>query len=331
MQGEVTDDSAPYVPRQPSRSLRVPVRGLDYHVRAWGEPRARKLLLLHGWMDVSASFQFLVDALAGEWHVLAPDWRGFGPTATPQDGYWFPDYVADLDALAQALAPGEALAVAGHSLGANVALLYAGARPRGVSHVVSLDGFGVPAETPERAPAKLAEVARRAARAAVIRAVSATWTPSRDRLQKTNPRLPRDKAEFLARHWAQLLPDGTARLRADPKHKLPFPTTTRMDDVYAVWGAIAAPVLWVAAAESHIGRWLAGGGDADGAAEVGAALRARPARRTRHDRRCRPHAASRPARSGCPPRRSVPERIRRRCTGAFWCIPAAAHTRRSCS
>ena len=71
-----------------------------------------------------------------------------------------------------------------------------------------------------------------------------------DRLQKTNPRLARAKAEFLAPHWAETLPDGTARLRADPKHKLPFPTTTRMDDVYAVWRAITAPVLWIAAADS---------------------------------------------------------------------------------
>ena len=54
-------------------------------------------MLLHGWMDVSASFQFLVDALSDDWHVLAPDWRGFGLSEWPQDGYWFADYVADLD------------------------------------------------------------------------------------------------------------------------------------------------------------------------------------------------------------------------------------------
>jgi pimeloyl-ACP methyl ester carboxylesterase len=84
-----------------------------------------------------------------------------------------------------------------------------------------------------------------------------------DRLQKTNPRLTRDKAEFLARHWAESLPDGSARLRADPRHKLPFPLTARMDDMYAVWRAIRAPVLWVRGAQSHIPHWLAGGGDAD--------------------------------------------------------------------
>ena len=247
---------------KPSRSQFVDVRGLSCHVRTWGREGARKLFLLHGWMDVSASFQFLVDALSADWHVLAPDWRGFGLSETPQDGYWFPDYVGDLDALVDALAPTEPVVVAGHSLGANVAMLWAGVRSARVSHLVALDGFGVPAEGPQRAPAKLAkwlDALRDPPGFATYRDLAAVA----DRLQKNNPRLARDRAEFLALHWADTLPDGTARLRADPKHKLPFPTTTRMDDVYAVWRQITAPVLWIAAADSHIRRWLAADGDAD--------------------------------------------------------------------
>ena len=48
------------------------------HVLTWGDLRAPKLFLLHGWMDVAASFQFLVDALQRELYVIAPDLRGFG-------------------------------------------------------------------------------------------------------------------------------------------------------------------------------------------------------------------------------------------------------------
>jgi pimeloyl-ACP methyl ester carboxylesterase len=227
---------------KPSRSLRVPVRGLDYHVRAWGDPAARKVFLLHGWMDVSASFQFLVDALPDDWHVLAPDWRGFGLSANPQDGYWFADYVADLDALARALSPDAPIDVAGHSLGANVAMFYAGARPQRVARVAALDGFGVPSEAPERAPAKFRKWLDAVADLPAF-APYASMAAVADRLQKNNPRLSRDRAEWLAPHWAEALPDGTARLRE-----------------------IKAPVLWMRAAESDIGRWLAGGGDA--AAEV---------------------------------------------------------------
>ncbi len=68
-----------------------------------------------------------------------------------------------------------------------------------------------------------------------------------DRLQKNNRRLPRDKAEFLAAHWGEALPDGTARLRADPRHKLPFPTVYRLEEMFAIWHRITAPALWVAA------------------------------------------------------------------------------------
>ena len=50
------------------------------------------MVLLHGWMDVSASFQFLVDALRPDWDVHAPDWRGYGLSQwSGADSYWFPD------------------------------------------------------------------------------------------------------------------------------------------------------------------------------------------------------------------------------------------------
>ena len=87
---------------KPFRSHRVALRGLDTHVLTWGDPAAPKLFLLHGWMDVAASFQFLVDAFAREWHVIAPDLRGYGRSAWQPQGYWYADYIADLEALLQA-------------------------------------------------------------------------------------------------------------------------------------------------------------------------------------------------------------------------------------
>jgi pimeloyl-ACP methyl ester carboxylesterase len=77
-----------------------------------------------------------------------------------------------------------------------------------------------------------------------------------DRLQKNNARLARDQAMFLASHWAEVMPDGSARLTSDPRHKLPFPSVYRMEEVYAIWRAIVAPVLWVAATESDVPKWL---------------------------------------------------------------------------
>ena len=129
---------------KPSASHTFPIRGLAYHVRTWGDAHAPSLFMLHGWMDVGASFQFLVDALRRDWYVIAPDWRGFGLSEWPDDGYWFVDYLADLDALLDLFAPDEPARLVGHSLGGNVVMLYAGVMPQRVARVVSLEGFGFP-------------------------------------------------------------------------------------------------------------------------------------------------------------------------------------------
>ena len=55
-------------PNGPER-VRLPSRGLKYHVHRWGDASLVSsgrpaLVLMHGWMDVGASFQFVVDALA---------------------------------------------------------------------------------------------------------------------------------------------------------------------------------------------------------------------------------------------------------------------------
>ena len=236
-------------------SFRIALRGMAHHVLTWGNAAAPKLFLLHGWMDVGASFQFLVDALAGDRFAIAPDLRGYGRSEWQPQGYWFPDYVADLEALLEALAPGEPVDLVGHSLGGNVAMLYAGARPARVRRLVSLDGFGIPGEVSDVAPKKFAAWLDALAEPPEF-APYANIDAVADRLQKNNRRLPRDKALFLAGHWAETLPDGRARLTSDPRHKLPFPASYRLEDSFAVWRSIAAPTLWVAAAESDIPRWL---------------------------------------------------------------------------
>ena len=190
--------------------------------------------MLHGWMDVGASFQFLVDALTRDWYVLAPDWRGFGQSAWCADGYWFADYIADLDALLEHFTPDAPARIVGHSLGGNVACIYGGVRPQRVARLVSLEGFGIPAEKPELAPDKLSKWLD-ALRDPPSFAPYANLAAVADRLQKNNPRMARDHAEFLAGHWAEALPDGSARLRSDPRHKLPFPTVYRTEEVRAAW------------------------------------------------------------------------------------------------
>jgi pimeloyl-ACP methyl ester carboxylesterase len=259
---------------KPSRSFTVPIRGLGYHVRTWGEEGAPKVFMLHGWMDVGASFQFLVDALQREWHVIAPDWRGFGLSDWPVDGYWFPDYLADLDALLDHFVANEPARLVGHSLGGNVVMLYAGIRPQRVARLVSLDGFGIPAEAPDAAPQKFAKWLDALRDPPSFRPYDSLAAVA-DHLQKNNPRLSRDKAEFLAGHWARTQTDGSVRLSSDPRHKLPFPSVYRMEEVIAIWKHIAVPVLWVAATESFIPKWLGTHPEGEGGTDSLGSIRAR--------------------------------------------------------
>ncbi len=243
---------------RPGRRLRLELRGHSASVLEWGAADGEIVILLHGWMDGAASFQFIADRLDSRWRLIAPDQRGFGDTEwtrEPAGGYWFPEYVADVDALVDHVSPAAPVHLVGHSLGGNVACLYAGIRPDRVKSLVSLDGFGLPNSD----PADAAERYRRwldASKAGVDLKSYPTLATVADRLQKTNPRLPRDRAEWIAAHWAAGDDVTGWRLRADPAHKLPFPTGYRLDEAIAIWREVSAPTLWIGASLSEVTRWL---------------------------------------------------------------------------
>ncbi|MFB9244107.1 alpha/beta hydrolase [Massilia antarctica] len=241
---------------KPSRSEFLTVRGLRTHVRHWGREGAPKLFMVHGWMDVSASFQFVVDCLEKDWHVIAPDWRGFGLSErSHSDTYWFPDYVADLDAMLDHYAPREAVNLLGHSMGGNVVGIYAGARPARVRRLINLEGFGLPASSPDKAPRRYAKWLDEMRAPPSLRTYPSQAAVAA-RLQKTNPRLPDERAHFLARHWSAQNAAGEWEILGDPNHKKPTPLGYQVEEVMACWSAISAPVLWVEAEDTTMWQWM---------------------------------------------------------------------------
>jgi pimeloyl-ACP methyl ester carboxylesterase len=268
---------------RPSRSEFVPIRSHRYHLRHWGtrQPGQPVTLLLHGWMDVSASWQFMVDALAhttlGQRHLVAPDWRGFGQTRelhTPPgdpahyghtDHYGSPDYLADLDQLVAllntraGLDPDAPIDLVGHSMGGNVAMLYAGIRPQRIRRLVNLEGFGLPATRPSQAPGRLAQwldaVASLRSGALTLNTYESVDGVAR-RLMKTNPRLPADKAQWLAHQWSAPNAEGRWVVLGDPAHKVIHAQLYRWDEVQEIWRRITAPVLAVEADSNGLSQWF---------------------------------------------------------------------------
>jgi pimeloyl-ACP methyl ester carboxylesterase len=237
-----------------STSEFVSLRGLRVHVRRWGRADAPKLFMLHGWMDVGASFQFIADELANDWQILAPDARGFGLTDWPVQAagggnYWFPDYLVDLEGLLDHYAPGEQVNLVGHSMGANVVCVYAGVRPARVRRVVDLEGFGLRHSGPGRAATRYAQWLDDIQAPPTLRDYASLEAVAA-RLTKTNPRLRPDRAAFLAANWSRPTPEGRHELLADPAHKLRGPLPYLVDEIMGIWSKVAAPVLHVEAKDS---------------------------------------------------------------------------------
>ncbi len=253
-----------YQPKRSSRSDFVRIRGLKYHVRIWGEPGAGKtpLVMVHGWMDVAASYQFVVDAFEREHYVIAPDWRGYGQTELPAtDNYWFPDYLADLDFLIDHYAGDAPVDLVGHSMGGNVAMLYTGARPRRIRRLVNLEGFGMPATRPSQAPgryAKWMDELKAYHRGELDLKTYDDLAGVARRLMKTNRRLREDQAQWLAQHWAAQQPDGRWHILGHAAHKIVNASLFRVDEVLEIYKAITAPVLAVEASDDSLTGWWQG-------------------------------------------------------------------------
>ena len=244
-----------------ARSEFIPIRHLSYHVLQWGTPAADKtpLVMLHGWMDVAASFQFVVDALAQDHWVIAPDWRGFGLTETPNtDNFWFPDYLADLDQVLDHYVGDRPVNLMGHSMGGHVATLFAGVRPERIHRLINLEGFGLPTTRPAQAPSRLAkwmDELKAFNRGEMDLKPYANLEAVAQRLMKTNPRLGADKAHWLAQHWASANTHGEWRILGHAAHKVVSAQLFKADEAQAIYERITAPMLCVVASDDSIQQW----------------------------------------------------------------------------
>src|SRR5688572_4188239 len=207
-----------YQPARAGRHETAAIRGLAHHVVRWGPDSDDPVLLLHGFADAAATFQFVADEMDPALPLVAVDWRGFGESARSPGGYWFPDYYADLEQMLDQLCPRGPARIVGHSMGANVAMIYAGVRPSRVGVLVNLEGFGLPRTQPSQAPARLGQWLDEL-RAPAHLADYADTAELTARVARRNPRLTPERAAFIASCWSAPLPGGGVRLLADPPHR----------------------------------------------------------------------------------------------------------------
>jgi pimeloyl-ACP methyl ester carboxylesterase len=233
-----------------STTEQITVRGLRYGIRHWGDSAAPIVFFLHGWMDSSPTFQFVVESLQKSWHVIAPDWRGYGQSQWLSRPYWFPDYYADLHCILAHFSA-RPVRLVGHSMGANIASIYAGLQPERVAQLVMMDFLGLARPLDADASKQLQRWLGGVLEEPAMRAYKDHASLAR-RLLTVNARLTLERATFLSQSVSCTQADGRVTMACDPWHKIPSPNLYRVEDAMASWQQITAPVLMLMADQGFV-------------------------------------------------------------------------------
>lgn len=214
------------------------------------------VVLVHGYMDAGGTWDLVAPALAAAGlRVLAPDMRGFGDGARVGAGgyYHFVDYVFDLADLVDQLAPGEPIALVGHSMGGTIATLLAGTFPERVARLVLVEGVGPPDNPWELGPVRMRgwiEQVRRS-RARGDGPPSFTREDALNRLSASHPSVAPEVLAHRLPHLARTAGDardsdeGRVAWRFDPLHRTtaPMPFFAKLFMEFAK--KVTCPVLFV--------------------------------------------------------------------------------------
>ncbi len=220
------------------------VRGLALHALQRGD--GQPTLLLHGWLDHAGSFDTLAPLLPGR--TVALDFRGHGDSQWVGAGgfYHFVEYVADLDAVLEALSPAAPARIVGHSMGAAVGLVYAAARPGRVSHLTMIDAMPLTISSQE-VPARLTRYLDDLRTVPRSRRRVESVEDAAQRLLRNNPRLTEAAARLIARGGVAPDPkqDGALAWKWDPllRAHSPLPITDQV--LHLICAKAAAPILVV--------------------------------------------------------------------------------------
>jgi pimeloyl-ACP methyl ester carboxylesterase len=229
-------------------------QGLRLHFADWGNAQAPPLILVHGSLDHSRSWDIVAQALRGRFHVVAPDLRGHGESDWARgSSYSQTDHVYDLKCLIESEGF-ETVAIVGHSMGGMVGLTYAGAFPEKVSKLAVLDGVtNFPARRIKPADARIAEWAGdldKFAQRKLHRYPSVADGAAR--MLSRNHHLTREQALHLATHGLKRNEDGSFSWKFDPYLRARAPYRLSLEDHMQLWSRIACPTLLVSGCESFL-------------------------------------------------------------------------------
>jgi pimeloyl-ACP methyl ester carboxylesterase len=201
--------------------LRLPHIELAAHL--YGPEDGIPVIALHGWLDNAASFSRLAPLLPGL-RIVALDFAGHGHSdhRPPGGSYAIWDYAYDVLQVAEQFG-WQRFSLLGHSMGAIVSVLLAGAIPERVERLALIDGLIPYTGEPDTAPQKLGEALKaQLALAGKSKPVYAEFDRAVEARMRGVGAVSREAAELLAQRGLMPVPGGYT-WRTDSRLTLPSP------------------------------------------------------------------------------------------------------------
>jgi pimeloyl-ACP methyl ester carboxylesterase len=234
--------------------VRLSLPHIELAAHLFGPEDGLPVIALHGWLDNANSFARLAPKLDGL-RIVALDLAGHGHSGHRPVGasYALWDYVYDVLQVAEQLG-WQRFALIGHSLGAIVSLVLAGALPQRVSHLALIDGVIPPTASGDTAAERLgmalqAQLAlqdkRKPVYTSLERAIEARM--------KGLVAVSREAAELLAQRGLMPVPGGYT-WRSDSRLTLASPLRLTEEQAMAFVQHVACPTQLVVAADGMLAK-----------------------------------------------------------------------------
>lgn len=232
--------------------VRLTLPHIELAAHLFGPQDGLPVIALHGWLDNANSFARLAPKLRGL-RILALDMAGHGHSdhRPAGAGYGLPDYAHDVLQVARQMG-WEKFSLLGHSLGAIISVIVAGALPDRISRLALIDGLIPPLGEPEGAAERMgAALEAQLAQSSERKPVYADMDRAVEARMRGVVAVSREAAESLAQRGLMPVPGGYT-WRSD--RRLTSASATRLTSAQALSfvNAIRCPVQLVVAQDGKL-------------------------------------------------------------------------------
>ncbi|MBU2513268.1 alpha/beta hydrolase [bacterium] len=217
-----------------------------YAAKVWGNKKGIPTLALHGWLDNAATFDRLAPLLP-DLYLVALDFPGHGFSAHRPRGikYHYLDYAEDVIKAVDALG-WKRFNLLGHSLGAGVATIVAGAFPDRIEKLVLIEGLGPMTRDPKNSHQYLNRSITQMKKITDLKPPLYENIEEMVEIRSRVGDMSNESVRLLIERGVIELENGIT-WRSDPRLKIASPSYLTEEQVYSYLENIIAPTLLITA------------------------------------------------------------------------------------